>query len=129
MNKRIIISAAFFGALAVIFGAFGAHALKNILSPYGLEIWNKGVQYQFYHTFALLFLSTFARYRNSLINFASYCFTFGIILFSGSLYLLALREQLNLGGLASILGPITPIGGLLFILGWIGLLLAAVRDK
>lgn len=129
MNKRIIISAAFFGALAVILGAFGAHALKNILNPYGLEIWNKGVQYQFYHTFALLFLSTFARYRNSLINFASYCFTFGIVLFSGSLYLLALREQLNLGGGASVLGPITPIGGLLFILGWIGLLLAAVRDK
>ncbi len=129
MNKRIIISAAFFGALAVILGAFGAHALKNILTSYGLDIWNKAVQYQFYHTLALLFLSSFARYRNSLINFASYCFTFGIILFSGSLYLLALRDYLNLGGFASVLGPITPIGGLLFILGWIGLLLAAVRDK
>ncbi len=129
MNKRIIITAAFFGAIAVILGAFGAHALKRILSDYGIEIWNKAVQYQFYHTLALLFLSTFARYKNRLINFASYCFTFGIILFSGSLYLLALRDYLQLGGITGILGPITPIGGLLFILGWIALLLAAIRDK
>lgn len=129
MNKRIIITAAFFGALAVILGAFGAHALKSILSDYGIDIWNKAVQYQFYHTLALLFLSTFARYRNGLINFASYCFTFGIVLFSGSLYLLALKDFLQLGGITSILGPITPLGGLLFIMGWIGLLLAAVRDK
>lgn len=129
MNKRIIITAAFFGALAVILGAFGAHALKSILSNYGIEIWDKAVQYQFYHTFALLFLSTFARYKNGLINFASYCFTFGIILFSGSLYLLALKDYLQLGSITGILGPITPVGGLLFILGWIALLFAAIRDK
>ncbi|MFD1631444.1 DUF423 domain-containing protein [Pseudopedobacter beijingensis] len=129
MNKRIIISAAVFGALAVVLGAFGAHALKGVLTSYGAEIWNKAVQYQFYHTLALLFLSTFARYKNNLINFSSYCFTLGIVLFSGSLYLLALRDFLNINSFAGILGPITPIGGLLFILGWGALLFAAIRDK
>ncbi|WP_026904031.1 DUF423 domain-containing protein [Pedobacter glucosidilyticus] len=128
MNKRIIITAAFFGALAVILGAFGAHALKKILSVDSLDVWHTAVQYHFYHTFALLFLSTFARYKNALINFSSYCFTGGILLFSGSLYILSLKDYMGWDG-ASFLGPVTPIGGLLFILGWLSLLLAAFRDK
>jgi uncharacterized membrane protein YgdD (TMEM256/DUF423 family) len=128
MNKRIIIIAAFFGAIAVIFGAFGAHTLKKILSVQSLDIWQTAVQYHFYHTFALLFLSTFARYKNALINFASYCFIGGILLFSGSLYILSLKDYMGWEG-ASFLGPITPVGGLLFILGWLSLLLAAFRDK
>lgn len=128
MNKRIIITAAFFGAFAVILGAFGAHALKKVLSVQSLDVWHTAVQYHFYHTFALLFLSTFARYKNALINFASYCFTGGILLFSGSLYILSLKDYMGWPG-ASFLGPVTPVGGLLFILGWLGLLLAALRDK
>lgn len=128
MNKRIIITAALFGALAVIFGAFGAHLLKKILDSNHLTVWQTGVQYHFIHTLALLFLTTFARYRNNLINFSSYCFTLGIILFSGSLYLLALKDYFNWENL-DFLGPITPIGGMLFILGWLGLLLAALRDR
>jgi uncharacterized membrane protein YgdD (TMEM256/DUF423 family) len=128
MNKRIILTAAFFGALAVIFGAFGAHSLKNLVSASSLEIWQKGVEYQFYHTFALLYLSTFARYKNKLISFAFVFFTLGIILFSGSLYLLAIKDQFH-AILPSVLGPITPIGGLCFILGWICLFLAALKDK
>jgi len=128
MNKRIIITAAVFGALAVVFGAFGAHLLKKILDTDHLATWQTGVQYHFFHTFALLFLTTFARYRNNLINFSSYFFTFGIILFSGSLYLLALKDYFNWTNMG-FLGPITPIGGMLFILGWLSLLLAAVRDK
>jgi uncharacterized membrane protein YgdD (TMEM256/DUF423 family) len=128
MNKRIIITAAFFGALAVILGAFGAHALKRILSVQSLDVWQTAVQYHFYHTFGLLFLSTFARYKNALINFASYCFTGGILLFSGSLYILSLKDYMGWTG-ASFLGPVTPVGGLLFIMGWLSLLLAALRDK
>ena len=96
MNRRIILTASFFGALAVILGAFGAHGLKNVLSADQLAIWTKGVEYQFYHTFALLFLSTFARFRNKLVDIAYYCFTIGILFFSGSLYLLATREVLQL---------------------------------
>jgi len=128
MNKRIILTASFFGAVAVLLGAFGAHGLKALIDAPSLEIWQKGVDYQFYHTFALLYLSTFARYRNKLINIAYFCFTFGILLFSGSLYLLATRNVLNLA-FADVLGPITPIGGLLFVLGWIMLFFAAVKDK
>ncbi|MGY3052204.1 uncharacterized membrane protein YgdD (TMEM256/DUF423 family) [Pedobacter sp. UYEF25] len=128
MNKRIILTASFFGAVAVLLGAFGAHALKNLVDEHALEIWQKGVDYQFYHTFALLYLSTFARYRNKLINIAYFCFTFGIIFFSGSLYLLATKSMFN-NEFVNIIGPITPIGGLLFFLGWIMLFFAAVKDK
>lgn len=128
MNKRIIITAAVFGALAVIFGAFGAHSLKKVLNPEQMEIWHTAVQYHFYHTFALLFLSTFARFKNNIINFSSYCFSLGIVFFSGSLYLLSLKDVFQWENV-NVLGPITPIGGLFFILGWLSLLLAAVRDK
>ena len=128
MNKRIILTASFFGAIAVLLGAFGAHGLKNSIDASSLAIWQKGVEYQFYHTFALLYLSSFARYRNKLINIAYFCLTFGIVLFSGSLYLLATRNILNLG-FAEFIGPITPIGGLLFVLGWIMLFFAAFKDK
>jgi uncharacterized membrane protein YgdD (TMEM256/DUF423 family) len=127
MNKRIIITAAIFGALAVILGAFGAHSLKKIISESQLEIWHTAVQYHFYHTFALLFLSTFGRFKNNIINFSAWCFVAGIIFFSGSLYLLSLNSVLNLN--ANLLGPITPIGGLFFILGWLSMFLAAIKDK
>jgi len=127
MNKRIILTAAFFGALAVVLGAFGAHSLKSTVSTASLLIWQKGVEYQFYHTFALLFLSTFARYKNKLIGLAFLFFTLGIVLFSGSLYLLALKDSFQFS--VSFLGPVTPIGGLFFILGWISLFLAALKDK
>ncbi len=128
MNKRIILTAAFFGALAVVLGAFGAHSLKKIVTPDSLAIWQKGVEYQFYHTFALLYLSTFARYKHKLISIAFVLFTLGIILFSGSLYVLALKDSYTLS-LSAVLGPLTPIGGLCFISGWICLFFAALRDK
>jgi len=127
MNKRIILTAAFFGALAVILGAFGAHTLKSLITTASLEIWQKGVEYQFYHTFALLYISTFARYKNKLIGFSFVFFTLGIILFSGSLYLLALKDTHQLS--VQFLGPVTPIGGLCFIVGWVCLFLAALKDK
>ncbi|WP_316796950.1 DUF423 domain-containing protein [Pedobacter agri] len=128
MNKRIILTASFFGVVAVLLGAFGAHGLKAVIDKPSLEIWQKGVEYQFYHTFALLYLSTFARYRNKLINIAYFCFTFGIVLFSGSLYLLATKSILKLDFI-NVIGPLTPIGGLLFVLGWIMLFFAAFKDK
>lgn len=129
MNKRIILTAAFFGALAVIFGAFGAHSLKQLIDGNALEVWQKGVEYQFYHVFALLYLSTFARYKNKLIYFSSIFFTFGIILFSGSLYAITLLKINGANSMLQVLGPVTPVGGLLFIMGWICLFLAALKDK
>lgn len=128
MNKRIIIFASVFGILAVILGAFGAHSLKELISAKELDTWNTAVQYQFYHTLALLFLATFSRFRSRAINAASWFFSFGILFFSGSLYLLSIKSILNISNIV-LLGPLTPIGGLLFILGWISLLVATVKNK
>lgn len=127
MNRQIVITASILGMLGVIAGAFAAHGLKQYLNGQQLEIWHTGVQYQFYHVFALLFLSTFTA-DHKLIRASYYLFTFGIIFFSGSLYLLACRESLGWEWLA-IMGPVTPIGGLLFIAGWATMLLAAFRKK
>lgn len=128
MNRRIILTASFFGAVAVIFGAFGAHSLKNVLSADALAIWTKGIEYQFYHTFALLFLSTFARFRTKLVDLSYLCFTIGIVFFSGSLYLLATRGILHLN-FVNFIGPITPVGGLLLAAGWILLFFAALKNR
>jgi uncharacterized membrane protein YgdD (TMEM256/DUF423 family) len=128
MNRRIILTASLFGAIAVIFGAFGAHSLKNVLSSGALEVWAKGVEYQFYHTFALLFLSLIAIKEDKLLKWSYVFFTLGIIFFSGSLYLLATRELLNMAFL-NYIGPVTPIGGLCFILGWALLFVAASKRK
>ena len=128
MNKRIIIIASVFGILAVILGAFGAHALKKLIDPADLDIWHTAVQYQFYHTLALLFLSTFSRFKSRAINAASWFFTFGIILFCVSLYVLAVKDILNITRV-SVIALATPVGGLLFILGWASLLVATVKNK
>lgn len=128
MNKRIIIIASVFGMLAVILGAFGAHGLKKLVSIDQLDAWHTAVQYQFYHTFAMLFLATFSRFRSRAINAASWFFTAGILLFSGSLYLISAKDILNIDSL-SLIGPLTPIGGLFFILGWVSLLVATIKNK
>jgi len=127
MNKRIILTGSLFGLIAVILGAFGAHGLEGKISESHIENWKTGVSYQFYHTFAILYLSSFSRAKNSLINFSYIAFVVGIFLFCGSLYLLSTREITGLS--ASFLGPVTPIGGLCFIVGWISLFLATVRHK
>ncbi|MES3019232.1 MAG: DUF423 domain-containing protein [Bacteroidota bacterium] len=128
MNKRIIVIASVFGILAVILGAFGAHGLKQMVSAEALDTWHTAVQYQFYHTLAMLFLATFSRFKSRAINAASWFFTAGIMLFSGSLYLISTKELLNIEN-GSLLGPLTPIGGLFFILGWICLLVATIKNK
>ena len=128
MDKHIIITASVLGMLAVIAGAFGAHALKAVLAAEQLQTWQTAVQYQFYHVFALLFLAAFAQQNSSYTNVAFYLFTFGIVFFSGSLYILSVRFALNWHW-AKFLGPVTPIGGLLFIGGWLMLLLGALKQK
>ncbi len=127
MNKRIILTGTLFGLLGVVLGAFGAHGVEGKISDASLDNYKTAVSYQFYHTFAILYLATFSRARNGLINFSFLAFTVGILLFSGSLYLLSTREITQLS--SSVLGPITPIGGLCFILGWISLFIATIRHK
>src|SRR4051812_22189690 len=105
MNKKIIITASIFGTLAVIAGAFAAHGLTQSISQKNLDVWHTAVQYQFYHVFALLFLSTLTDFKQKLVKASYYLFTFGIVFFSGSLYLLACRDLIGWNWL-SILGPI-----------------------
>lgn len=124
MNKYFIRIGAISGALAVILGAFGAHALKNILAEEALKTFHTGVEYQFYHSLALLIVGLFTASAPASkgLKWAGNLFLGGIILFSGSLYVLTLLKATGDVGLKSI-GLITPIGGLLFVVGWISLAL------
>lgn len=102
------------GFLAVLLGAFGAHALRKRLSVEHLAIFQTGVQYQMYHTLAILAVALlqFWASPSGMFVVAGYLFTIGIVLFSGSLYLLATTGN-------RVFGPITPLGGLAFLAGWI----------
>jgi uncharacterized membrane protein YgdD (TMEM256/DUF423 family) len=128
MHKRFLLTGAAFAALAVILGAFGAHSLKQIVSPETVNTFQTGVQYQMYHAFALLATGIIAaQYSGKLIRWAGTCFITGIILFSGSLYVLTLLKATDSVGLNGI-GIITPFGGLFFIAGWV-LLFAGMLKK
>ena len=125
MQKTFGIIAAVYGALAVILGAFGAHALKDKLDTYQHTIYEKAVSYQFYHVAALLAVALLAdKLQTKTLTLAGWFFTAGILFFSGSLYLLATRSLLGTDALTPVLGPITPLGGLCFIIGWILLLVS-----
>ncbi len=120
-KNSTINTAAILGALAVAFGAFGAHYLKTKLSPEDLAIYKTAVEYQMYHALALLGVGIIKAVLPQLnLKYTSQLFLAGIIIFSGSLYALTLTKLL--GNPVKILGAITPIGGLLFILGWLSIL-------
>ena len=105
------------GFVAVAAGAFGAHGLKKILSPDMLEVFRTGAQYQMYHALALLALGLFAQQRPSAwVDASGYAMTTGIVLFSGSLYALAVTDL-------KPLGAITPFGGLCLLGGWLALVI------
>ena len=126
MYKPALIAGSISGILAVIIGAFGAHSLKPLVDANYLSIYEKGVAYQFYHTFALLavgIIYSFFPFKS--VALANTFFILGIICFSGSLYAMTL---LNVKGIS--IGPagiITPIGGLFFIAGWISLLMGILK--
>ena len=107
------------GFLAVVLGAFGAHALRSVLPPERLAVWEVGVRYQMYHALALLAVPLLAGDRARRIG---WCFVGGVALFSGSLYLLALTDL-------RWLGAVTPLGGVSFLVGWGLLALSAGRDQ
>ncbi len=120
MIRYGVFIAAIFGALAVLLGAFAAHGLKNTLSVEYLAVLQTGVQYQFIHALALLLVALLAQHRASrVLLLAAILFTLGIVLFSGSLYILVLTPLKP--------GLITPIGGSLLVLGWLSLAISALR--
>ena len=101
------------GCIAVIMGAFGAHVLNEVIDDYGKSIYNKAVLYHMFHSIALLILGLINKIQPEIqLSIAGWSFLLGIILFSGSLYILAITG-------IKPLGMITPIGGILFIIGWI----------
>ncbi|WP_418510903.1 DUF423 domain-containing protein [Corallibacter sp.] len=113
-QQAFIITGALFGMLAIIFGAFGAHALKKTLSEDQLKSFETGVKYQMYHAIVLLILGFNQEFSTSAMY---WCFTLGIVLFSFSIYGLILSDAK--GKKLRFLGPITPLGGLLFVIGWL----------
>ena len=112
MFKNFIITC-FLGMLAIILGAFGAHALKELLSSEELSSFNTAVQYQMYHVIVLLFVNGYAAFSVKQKNTISWLFFFGILLFSGSIYAIQLTAIT-----AKSIWFVTPLGGLFFILGW-----------
>jgi uncharacterized membrane protein YgdD (TMEM256/DUF423 family) len=128
MQKVFLLLGAFFAGLGVVLGAFGAHGLKQLVGSETVGTFQTGVQYQMYHAFALLFVGLlYERLPASMLNWAGGLFVGGIVLFSGSLYLLAGLKAANKVGLTGI-GLLTPIGGLLFIAGWLLVLIALFKS-
>jgi uncharacterized membrane protein YgdD (TMEM256/DUF423 family) len=110
--------ASILGAISVLLGAFGAHTLKAHLSEYQLKIFEKGIQYQFIHVLALLFVGHLIKTNpNPKLRWAANLFIAGIVCFSGSLYLLACKDILPF--YVGWAGPITPIGGVCFVAAWL----------
>lgn len=124
--KLYLLLGLIFALFGVVLGAFGAHGLKNAhLAPELIQTYEVGVRYQFYHAFALIVVFILQKINDSEsrkqviftgLNWAGRCFVVGIALFSGSLYLLACREWLPFPVLWA--GPLTPLGGVFFIVGW-----------
>ncbi len=123
INRPLVVAGAAFALLSVATGAFAAHGLKNVLDPYSLGLVETAARYQMYHALGLLLVAVIpatAQLSGRWLKLAALAFIFGILVFSGSLYLLALSG-------ARWLGAITPLGGVAFILGWGALIVAASR--
>ena len=113
-------AAAVFGFLAVAFGAFGAHALRERLSERMLEVYQTGVLYQLVHAAALLAVALYGRATHTDVAWPGWCFSVGMVLFSGSLYLMTLTGETKLGA-------VTPFGGLAMLAGWVGVFFLAAK--
>lgn len=127
MHKVFLSIGALLGGIAVALGAFGAHGLKRIVPPDTVSTFQTGVQYQMYHALALIAVAiVFEKFPNKLMSWAGISFCVGILLFSGSLYLLTILKATGKVGMEGI-GIITPFGGLFFIVGWLLLFLGVMK--
>ena len=127
MHKIFLILGTVLGGLAVALGAFGAHGLKKLVPPETVATYQTGVQYQMYHALALILVGMLTeRTANSFLNYSGLLFLGGVVFFSGSLYLIVSMQAMN-KAIPTYIGIITPLGGLLFIIGWILLLLGIIR--
>lgn len=120
-NKNWLVTASLLAGLAVAAGAFGAHGLKKLVEPQFVDTFKTGAQYQFYHALAIGFATIISQFiDNQWIKRVNWSFLLGIILFSGSLYILTLGKVLATEGVNWV-GVITPLGGLFFLVGWLSL--------
>lgn len=122
--KSILISTALLGLLAIVIGAFGAHALKEKLDPEALKSFETGVRYMMYHVIVLLFTNTYSEFSDKTKKMIGYLFLMGILFFSGSIFAITL-----LGISAKTIWFITPLGGLFFILGWLKMAISFLKIK
>lgn len=123
MKYNLIITA-FFGFLAIVLGAFGAHALKDTLDPDGLKSFETGVRYMMYHVIVLLFVNTYSGFTIKTKNTISYSFFLGILFFSGSIFAITAGHVS-----AKNIWFITPLGGIFFIFGWLRILYAFLKSN
>jgi uncharacterized membrane protein YgdD (TMEM256/DUF423 family) len=129
MHKGFLKTAAILGLLSVAIGAFAAHSLKELISQEAINIFETAVRYQFYHVFALLAAGIiYKEFQNKFIRWSGILFITGIVLFSGSLYLLTCIKGAGMQGYDGV-GAITPIGGLSFILGWLSLFIGCYKKS
>lgn len=127
INKKILITASILGAMTIGIGAFGAHGLKSLVDGQAAQSFETGVRYQMYHVLVLLLLVALPNLSEVVLKRLFWIFVSGILFFSGSIYLLALQEILPFS--VKFLGPVTPLGGLLFMGGWFYLAYAVFRRK
>lgn len=127
MERKIVRIAAILGVLAIILGAFGAHALKRLLTLEQLNTFETGVKYQMYHALFLLFVGLSAQVSEVAKKRIFYFVLVGVLFFSGSIYLLATNDLTTFD--FKIIGFITPIGGLLLIIGWMCLFIDFLKKK
>ncbi|MCJ0741153.1 DUF423 domain-containing protein [Pedobacter montanisoli] len=125
MNNWAILTGAAFGALAIILGAFGAHALKKVLTEDKLASFETGVKYQLYNALFLLIIGFNADFSLKAVQWSFYLVSTGTLLFSVSIYLLSLAQPLKTN--MRFLGPVTPLGGLMMIAGWVCLIVSAIN--
>lgn len=127
MSQKIVLTALILGALSIVLGAFGAHGLKKFLTLEQLNSFEIGVRYQMYHALFLLFVAQTGYVTDKQKWIVFLLALFGILLFSGSIYLLATSTITNIK--AKFLGPVTPLGGLLLISSWIYLFYCIIAKK
>lgn len=127
MQKIYLVIGILLAGLAVALGAFGAHGLKKVVSAEDVATYQTGVQYQMYHALALIFVGVLSdRIYNGYVSYAGVLFTAGVILFSGSLYLIVSLHAMN-KAIPKAIGILTPIGGVMFILAWICMLVGILK--
>ncbi|KAB1156719.1 DUF423 domain-containing protein [Flavobacterium luteum] len=127
MERKMVLTALLFGVIAIVLGAFGAHALKKVLSTEQLIAFETGVKYQMYHTLFLLFVGTTTLVTEKAKRTILYLVVLGVLFFSGSIYLLATNDLTSIDFRA--IGFITPIGGLFLIGAWLFTFIAVINNK